>query len=173
MVKSLVSWPLRDCLRYKMNKKKMLVLVLMSGLFLKPCWGLAYTDNILASKEEVWDAAVEVMAEKGIESKDFEKGKIKSKWVEDLVVRRNKLAKSILKATYKRRSRYQVFIEEMGVETVLQVKGSYQFKPSNTDFRVLWKTLKPSYDDRLTEQEIFYDVLKAMGDKKLKKESSS
>lgn len=133
----------------------------------------AYTDNILASKEEVWEALLIAVDDKGIASRSFDSGKMKTKWTEDKVIRENPYLNKFLKATYKRRSRYQIQVQEVGVETTLQIKGTYQFKPSRADFRVVWRTLKPTFEDRLTEQEIFFKVLKAMGEKKLKQDPSA
>jgi hypothetical protein len=127
----------------------------------------AYTDAILASPDEIWKAAEEVLEPYGIHKSDAQKYFLETRWIEDRVPRKRNLLPVIqlsarVKQTFERRYRIKVQISEVGNETQITIKGKFQDRPLAIHPQNRWRPAKPQFEDFDAERQIFYKILRQL-----------
>lgn len=122
----------------------------------------AYTDDVRAGIEEVWDAACKVMQPMGIKKKDEKNRKLQSRWAQDEVERRNELFRGITSQIYRRRYRMKVSLTEAGGNVQVSVKGDFEEQPKQSPVTAPWRKLKPQMIDYDLERAFFMRVLAQM-----------
>ncbi|MCB9800298.1 MAG: hypothetical protein H6757_06030 [Candidatus Omnitrophica bacterium] len=132
----------------------------------------AYTQKIITTPQEIWEAVRQVMEPHGIRKENSETWEIESKWIKDYARREKKILPDpiqikqlpTVKQTVLRRYRMQVKLKDQSDGTQIKITGEYQEKPTGTPAAtVSWKRIKPSTEDYELERQFFYEVLKQMG----------
>ena len=119
----------------------------------------AYTDDVQAGIEDVWQAARKVLEPVGIKKMDEKKRKMESRWVEDEVVRRNELFKGVMSQVYLRHYRIKISLTESGDNVQIEVKGNFEEKPKQSAAAAPWRKLKMQMQDYDIERAYFMRVL--------------
>lgn len=147
--------------------KTLLAFGLLSLMAFSPR-GWAYVDQLQAPADEVWLAVHQTAVPLGIKKENEAKRELETKWKEDRVVRKDKLSRGIFKQSYKRRTRYKIFLTETDGLSEVSIKAKYQFKNPDAGINGLWKTFKPDSEDKEMERALFFQILRRVEENKRK-----
>lgn len=121
----------------------------------------AYTDQITVKADEAWQVAQEVLKVNGLDKVDHDNKTLRTKWVEDRVVRRGKgVLKKITSVTMQRRYRMTVRVIQRPFDTEIEVKGDFQERTlgvNQTSYS--WKKIRTKSDDFDLERAVFMRIL--------------
>src|SRR3989338_7550095 len=143
-------------------KNKILGILLAAVLGLLPSLAFAYTDDVQAGIDEVWQAAGKVFSPAGIHKADENKKYLESRWMEDEVIRKNHLFKDITSQVYRRHYRMKISLSEAGENVQIGVKGDFEEKPKQSPVTAPWRKLKPEMQDYDLERVFFMRILAQM-----------
>lgn len=135
-----------------------------AAVILSVLWGqsaaFAYTDQITVKAPEAWEAAKEVLKPRGVKKIDEENYIIETKWVTDRVVRSRGMLKQFASQTYERRYRFRVKVTQRDYDTEIEVKGTFQERPHETNSSILmWQSYRPEGIDYDVERQVFMQIL--------------
>lgn len=142
-----------------MNILKKSALMFMVLMMTSTSLVYAYKDEVGAPIKEVYQAVLQIFGEEFLDEADPEKGVIYSDWVEDRVLRKNKIVFFKTKKEYIRRAKYKVTLKEWPTYTEVGVLAKFQFKPGDAKLSTPWRTLSPQRADREQEALLFRRIL--------------
>ena len=130
---------------------------------------LAFQEEILTDKAEIWTAAKKVLTPKGIAKENLDKGLLQSKWIEDVVVKKKSVLPSqiggggaTVSQTVRRRYRMRIAIEETAKGSTLSIQGTFEERPFDDRPQTPWNKITPSTEDYQVERQIFFKILESM-----------
>jgi len=131
--------------------------------------GYAYTDDIQAESEELWQAVSDTFEIYGIHSQKPNKKVLTSHWIYDEVTRSRGLFKGIFRQNYDRRYRIKVTLIRADVKMIsVEVRGAFQERSTGTGPSIPWKLIKPNSEDYQVEREFFIKILNQLAHNKRK-----
>ena len=136
--------------------------IFLSLVCMQPLAWAVYKDEVAVSQDEVWKAAVAAFKSYGFRKVDEKKMKIETKWIYDTVTRSNPLLKNVTKEKYERRYRMKIQFRDRAGDTVVEVNGVFQQRPSGHGPQVSWTWVKPRLEDLDIEQDDFMKILSEM-----------
>ncbi len=144
-----------------MKNKAFITIALL--FFFRISSAFAYVDDVQASIDEAWQAALKVIQPAGIQKMNEKNKTMESKWMEDEVVRRNPLFKDITSQVYRRRYRMKISLSVTADNNVqILVKGDFEEKPKQSTSSAPWRKLKTEMQDYDLERVFFMRILSQM-----------
>lgn len=136
--------------------------VIFAGLLSIENFLFAYSDEISAPLEEVWQGVQEAMKPYGIKKMDRDKNEIQSRWIEDRVKRSRGLLKRVASQLYARRYRLKVRLKPLAHLTAVNVRGTFEERPLDSAPAVHWRSYKLQSSDYEVERDFFMQLLKTL-----------
>ena len=153
-----------------MRKQKVILIIM--GVLLLGWQGscLAFQEEILTSKNEIWTAAKTVLASHGgIAKENADKGILESKWVEDVVKKKRSILPEriagggpTVSQTVRRRYRLRVVVEEKAQGSAVSIQGTFEERPYNDRPQTPWNKITPGTEDYQVERDTFFKILEIM-----------
>ena len=122
----------------------------------------AYSDEISAPLEEVWQAVQETLAPYGIKKIKPHTNEIESRWIKDRVKRSRGLLKNVASQLYERRYRLKIRLNQAGGLTSVAIRGTFEEKPYDSPPAVHWQSYKLESSDYDAERNFFMQILKTL-----------
>lgn len=128
----------------------------------------AYTSEIQATLDEVWEAAHQVIEKDyGIDTINEKKRLITSDWSYDQVTRKKPLLPLVksteIKETFERRYKTHVTLKQVKDLVEIRVKGEFEQKALREQgAKAKWKNHRPKSQDYIVEREVFFKILERL-----------
>ncbi len=131
--------------------------LVLTFLLYAPFGYAEFSDRIQVPVQEVWEAAHEAITLYGIDKEEPEKGKLRTEWIEERVVRSSGILKKITKTTYVLNYRMEIQISQVEEGwSLVTVRGRYRQKALDAPMAARWKPARPGRD---LEREFFQKIL--------------
>ncbi len=149
-----------------MKKKKKIGLLFFALCFLLSTGAIAFEDVILTSRIEVWKAARETLQSSGFSSEDQNEGKLKTRWIEDTVVKERPVFSGpwgsgpTVKQTFRRRYRISIVIDETKNGALVKIHGEFEQKIYSARPQAPWQREELTTEDYDVERAVFFKILR-------------
>ena len=122
----------------------------------------AYSDEISAPVEEVWQAVQETLKPYGMKKIDPQKNEIESRWIQDRVKRSRGILKAVASQIYTRRYRLKIRLKPLAHLTGVEVRGRFEERPLDSPPSGKWRRYKLQAVDYDIERDFFMQILKGL-----------
>jgi len=128
----------------------------------------AYTDQIQAEPEIIYEVARGLLSSHGFREENAEELKLETKWIKDIVKRRTSLpfVDVTLKKRIERRRRILVTLNPQEKFVEVQILGVYQFRTPTDRQQAPWKNLNTNAQEYHDERDLFFRILSGLAKKK-------
>ncbi len=122
----------------------------------------AYSDEISAPLEEVWQGVQETLKPYGIKNMNRDQGEIQSRWIQDRVKRSRGLLRKIASQIYARRYRLKVRLKPAAYLTTIEIRGTFEERPLDSPPAAQWRNYELQPVDYDVERDFFMQLLKTL-----------